>query len=136
LQCVLMKLVVPVDEACHSSHNRQEDTRSDAQEAVRVLIESIQLAPARCLMGGAPKVTGMTITGEQLKAARELIGLSRLALAVHLQVGLARVAEFEEGRPALPSDILAPLVRALEATGVIFVAESTDEPGVRLRQAK
>jgi hypothetical protein len=36
----------------------------------------------------------MTISGEQVKAARELIGLSKLTLAVQIQVGLRAITEF------------------------------------------
>jgi transcriptional regulator with XRE-family HTH domain len=76
----------------------------------------------------------MTITGVQLKAARELIGLSQSALAVQFQMGQREVADFEAGKGPLPEDILRHLQRALEATGLEFT--NGIEPGARLRTAK
>jgi transcriptional regulator with XRE-family HTH domain len=77
----------------------------------------------------------MTMTGEQLKAARELIGLSQLALAVQFQVGLRTVAEFEAGKQTFSPETLRAVGRALESAGVIFVEEDSDKPAVRLRTA-
>jgi transcriptional regulator with XRE-family HTH domain len=75
----------------------------------------------------------MAITGVQLKAARELIGLSQLALAVQFQMGRREVATFEAGKGPLPGQILRHLERALEATGLEF---TKGNPGVALRTAK
>jgi transcriptional regulator with XRE-family HTH domain len=62
----------------------------------------------------------MSISGAQLKAARELIGLSPLALAVQSQLGQREIVEFEAGRRGLPAKTLLALRRALEAAGVVF----------------
>jgi transcriptional regulator with XRE-family HTH domain len=62
----------------------------------------------------------MIITGKQLVNARELIGLSQLALAVHFQIGVRRVIAFEAGEPAIPNEVLVHLRAALEAAGVEF----------------
>ena len=62
----------------------------------------------------------MTLTGEQLTAVRELIGLSQLELAVLLQVGLRTIAEFEAGKQTLSEEAVGALRRALEAAGVRF----------------
>ena len=75
----------------------------------------------------------MSITGAQLKAARELIGLSQLALAVQFQLGLRTVADFEAGKNSLPGQTLHYLTRALEATGLEF---TNGDPGVKLRRPK
>jgi transcriptional regulator with XRE-family HTH domain len=56
----------------------------------------------------------MTMTGSELRKAREFFGLSELALAVQLQVGLGRIVEFEAGKPSLPQELLAPLSRAFD----------------------
>jgi transcriptional regulator with XRE-family HTH domain len=76
----------------------------------------------------------VSITGPQLKAARELIGLSQLSLAVQFQLGLRSVIEFEGGRKSLPRQTLHHLERALEATGLEFTGGG--EPGVKLRKTK
>jgi transcriptional regulator with XRE-family HTH domain len=49
----------------------------------------------------------MAITGAQLKAARELIGLSQLALAVQFQMGHREVANFEAGKVLYPDKFCA-----------------------------
>ena len=75
----------------------------------------------------------MTITAAQLKAARELIGLSQLALAVQMQIGRRAIAEFEAGEATLAAEALGALRRALEAAGVEFLDR---EPYARLRKRK
>jgi transcriptional regulator with XRE-family HTH domain len=73
----------------------------------------------------------MTITGVQLKAARELIGLSQLALAVQFQLGLGAVIEFEAGEKSLSRQTLRHLKFALEAAGLEF---TNGRPSVKLRK--
>jgi transcriptional regulator with XRE-family HTH domain len=72
----------------------------------------------------------MTITGAQLRAARELIGLSQAALAVIVQCGTNGIASFEAGEGSFDPRILAGLRQALEAAGVEFL---DGEPGARLK---
>jgi transcriptional regulator with XRE-family HTH domain len=72
----------------------------------------------------------MGITGAQLCAARELIGLSQTALAVIVQCGADRIASFEAGESSFDPRILAGLRQALEAAGVEFI---DGEPCVRLK---
>jgi predicted transcriptional regulator len=69
----------------------------------------------------------------QVKAGREAIGLSHKALAVIVQVGEARIADFEAGRRDLPREVMESVKGALEAAGVEFVR---GEPGVRLKTPK
>jgi transcriptional regulator with XRE-family HTH domain len=78
----------------------------------------------------------MSITGAQLSAARELIGLSQTALAVIVQCGTNRIASFEAGESSFDPRILAGLRQALEAAGVEFVEENGEGYGVRLRKGK
>jgi hypothetical protein len=70
------------------------------------------------------------ITGPQLRAARELIGLSQLSLAVQFQLGLRSIIEFEAGEKSLSWQSGCQIKRALEAAGLEF---ATSGPGVRLR---
>jgi transcriptional regulator with XRE-family HTH domain len=72
----------------------------------------------------------MTFTGAQLRAARELIGLSQTALAVIVQCGTNGIASFEAGESSLDPRVLAGLRKAFEAAGVEFV---DGEPGVKLK---
>jgi transcriptional regulator with XRE-family HTH domain len=76
----------------------------------------------------------MTITGAQLKAARKILGLSQLELAVQFQFGQRTVAEFEAGMQTLPRATLDALRRALEAAGVEFT--DGGQPGVKLKAAR
>jgi hypothetical protein len=72
------------------------------------------------------------MTGAQLRAARELIGLSPVALAVMIQFGERAVVDYEAGRPTLPKDSVDYLRRAFETSGVEFIRK---EPGARLRKS-
>lgn len=76
----------------------------------------------------------MTILPQQVRAARGLIDWSQAALADKAGVSLSTVKDFEAGRRSpIPANLQA--VRfALEAAGVIFVAENGEGPGVRLRK--
>jgi DNA-binding XRE family transcriptional regulator len=76
------------------------------------------------------------LTPEQVKAARELLGWTRMRLAFRVGVSEKTVLTFESGEPwSRPLDL--GLVRErLEAAGVIFVEENSEGPGVRLRKAK
>jgi ribosome-binding protein aMBF1 (putative translation factor) len=75
----------------------------------------------------------MTITGEQVRAARELLGWPRKTLAGKCKPGETTIRNFENGarRPS-PFNVLA-IRRALEAAGIEF---DQDGHGVRLREGK
>jgi transcriptional regulator with XRE-family HTH domain len=74
------------------------------------------------------------ITGEQVRAARKLLGWSQVRLAGKSGLGDTTVKKFERGesRPSVLS--VTTLQRALEAAGVEFT--NGDEPGVRLRKGR
>ena len=75
------------------------------------------------------------LTPEQVKAARELLGWSRIRLASRIGVGEVSIAILEGG-VRLPQNFDLNRVRAaLESAGVIFVEEAGEGPGVRLRKA-
>lgn len=77
------------------------------------------------------------ITSSQIRAARALLNWSAQELAARASVGVATVRRAEaaaDDRPALIASTLASIRHALEASGVIFVAENGDGPGVRLRK--
>jgi transcriptional regulator with XRE-family HTH domain len=72
----------------------------------------------------------MTITGQQVKAARELLGWSQPKLAAESGVTAATIAKFEDGKQ-LPAMLdLSVVRRMLKDGGVEFV---DGEPGVRLK---
>jgi transcriptional regulator with XRE-family HTH domain len=73
----------------------------------------------------------LIITGEQVKAARKLLGWSHVRLAGKSGLSDTTVAKFERGesRPSVLS--VTTLRRALEAAGVEFT--NGGEPGVKLK---
>jgi transcriptional regulator with XRE-family HTH domain len=75
------------------------------------------------------------ITPEQVRAARRLLGWSRIRLASRVGVGEVSIAVLERG-VRLPQKLDLNRARAaLESAGVIFVEENGEGPGVRLRKA-
>ena len=76
------------------------------------------------------------IAQSQLRAARALLGWSQADLAVAAKTSSMTVKRAEgSGKPAASSEAVAAIRAALDAAGVIFVAENGEGPGVRLRKA-
>ncbi|MBS7544361.1 helix-turn-helix transcriptional regulator [Ancylobacter oerskovii] len=76
----------------------------------------------------------MTIGSAQCRAARALVELDQAALAEAAGVSRNVIVDFEKGRRTPTRNNLAAIQAALEAAGVIFVAENGEGPGVRLRK--
>lgn len=76
------------------------------------------------------------MTPAQCRAARGLLDWSQATLAAHANVGLSTLKNFEAGRSAPMANNLAMMRTAMEAAGVIFVAENGEGPGVRLRKGE
>jgi hypothetical protein len=76
----------------------------------------------------------VTITPEQIKAARRLLGWTCVDLALNSPVGVAMIHKIESKLPGKRYAAILALQRALEAAGVIFVDENGEGPGVRLRR--
>jgi transcriptional regulator with XRE-family HTH domain len=74
------------------------------------------------------------ITGEQIKAARELLGWTRFQLGqrANLHAAILELAEGAKGALPITPYHRALLRNALEAAGVEFT--DGDEPGVKLRK--
>jgi ribosome-binding protein aMBF1 (putative translation factor) len=75
----------------------------------------------------------VTITPEQVKAARQLLGWSVLKLASCVGVSESAVRLFESGVNLALLDLDA-VRTVVEAAGVEFIAENGEGPGVRLRK--
>ena len=73
-----------------------------------------------------------TITPEQCRAARALLGWSRAELAKRAKVAKATLADFEAGKRTPYARTLADVLAALESAGVEFT--NGDTPGVRLKK--
>lgn len=75
------------------------------------------------------------MTGNQLKAARALIGWSQaqVAHAAGLSVPTVKRAEGQSALSA-SNDAIAAIRTALETAGVVFLPENGNGPGVALRK--
>jgi transcriptional regulator with XRE-family HTH domain len=79
----------------------------------------------------------MLKTGNQLKAARALVGLSQTDVADRAGVHLNTISAMERRGPKLFTtsfDIVARVARVLEQAGVLFIAGNGHGPGVVLRK--
>jgi len=79
----------------------------------------------------------MAISGNQLKAARALVGWDQQALSEQARVGINTVRNMEAaGVESIRSrtDTLDAVIRALEAAGVEFT--NGGQPGVRMKAAE
>ena len=77
-----------------------------------------------------------SITIEQLRAARGLLGWSQTELALRAGLSLPTVKRLEGGfGPRVSNDARTKLQKALEAAGVEFIDENGGGPGVRLKKA-
>lgn len=74
------------------------------------------------------------MTPAQCRAARGLVDWSQADLASAANVGLSTLRNFEAGRSIPMANNLSAIRTALEAAGVIFVAENGEGPGVRLKK--
>jgi transcriptional regulator with XRE-family HTH domain len=73
----------------------------------------------------------MSLSREQVIAARKVLGWSRVKLSTVSGVGNGVIVIFENGLHVPPSGALAALKRALEAAGVEFTNDG--EPGARMK---
>ncbi len=78
----------------------------------------------------------MTLTPEQCKGARAMLGWSRELLAKSAQVAHRTVVDFERGARQPLNRTLRDIRMTLESAGVIFIDEDDEGPGVRLRKHK
>ena len=76
----------------------------------------------------------MIITGEQVKAARKLLGWSLEVLANKVRMSEIDIARFEGGKLGMSSTVTALIRKALETAGVEFTDRG--EPGVKLRKTE
>ena len=76
---------------------------------------------------------GYDLTGVQSKMARVAVGMGVRDLAKAAGVSPDTVARLERGEALKPTTIAA-IRAALEAAGVVFIAENGGGPGVRLRK--
>ena len=78
----------------------------------------------------------MPLTPAQCRAARALLNWSQAQLAEASEIATKTIANFELGKRQPHDRTLDDLRDALQAAGVIFVAENGNGPGVQLRKEK
>jgi DNA-binding XRE family transcriptional regulator len=78
----------------------------------------------------------ITITPEQSRGARAMLGWSREELAARCKVSQATLADFEAGKRSPYARTLVDVRKTLEDGGVIFIGANGEGPGVRLRKPK
>lgn len=71
-------------------------------------------------------------SGEALALARQRVGLSQVALAARLGLHVAIIADWEQGKRAIPLAAHAPLARIVQAARL---AQATAEQAARAKQA-
>lgn len=76
----------------------------------------------------------MSILPAQCRAARPLIEINQADLARRAVVPRHVVVDFENGGSTPSEKDLAAIRAVLEAAGVVFIEESGEGPGVRLRK--
>ena len=76
----------------------------------------------------------MPILPAQCRAGRALVEMDQATLAEAANLSRNTVVDFEKGRRTPNSNNLIALQAALEAAGVIFLAENGEGAGVRLRK--
>jgi ribosome-binding protein aMBF1 (putative translation factor) len=76
----------------------------------------------------------MTITGKQVREARQLLGWSQLKLAKKSKVTGGKIMSCESGQALLAPAAADAVRRALEGGGVEFASDIW--PAVRLRKSK
>ena len=76
------------------------------------------------------------MTPSQSRAARGLLGWTQADLAKAASVGVVTVRQFEGSNAEPRTATLTVMRQAIEAAGVIFIAENGEGPGVRLRKVE
>jgi transcriptional regulator with XRE-family HTH domain len=76
----------------------------------------------------------MTLTGDQCKAARQLLGWTLFDLGYRARVSDSTVMRFEAARLPIRPEKAQAMRAALESAGVEFIAENGGGAGVRLRK--
>jgi len=75
----------------------------------------------------------MTLTPDQVKAARQMLSWTALDLAVRVGVSERTILAFEDGDRWSPALYLDSIRAALEAAGIEFIASESGGAGVRVR---
>ena len=84
-------------------------------------------------MSSLPEPAATALTSAQCRAARALIEWSQAQLSQSASIDIQTIAEFEKRIRAADETTRRRLRAALEAAGVVFIAEDGGGAGVRLK---
>src|SRR5271165_6106393 len=92
----------------------------------------------KALMKSIPEVLNLSVTSEQIRAARALLRWEQRDLAEASKVSLPSIKRLEANRGPLAAQArtIEAMRAALEAGGVEFIAENGGGSGVRLRKRR
>ena len=74
------------------------------------------------------------MTPSQIRGARGMLGMTQAELAAAAGMSTTALNNIERGAADPKASTLVAIQKALEAAGVVFVAENGHGPGVRLRK--
>lgn len=74
------------------------------------------------------------LTPPQIRGARAMLGMTQAELAAAAGMSTTALNNIERGAADPKASTLVAIQKALEAAGVVFVAENGHGPGVRLRK--
>jgi transcriptional regulator with XRE-family HTH domain len=77
-----------------------------------------------------------TITSDQCRGARGLLGITQPALASAAKLGLSTIVDFEKSRRPVSEQAVRAIRKALEHAGIEFIDENGGGPGVRLSKTQ
>lgn len=92
----------------------------------------VSLYDAR-MPSASPSSTPTVLTAAQCRAARALIDWSQAQLSQSASIDVNTIAEFENGAREADETTRRRLRAAMEAAGVMFIAENGGGAGVRLQ---
>ncbi|WP_267890857.1 helix-turn-helix transcriptional regulator [Xaviernesmea oryzae] len=75
-----------------------------------------------------------TLTVEQCRGARAMLGWSQTALAEAANVSRQTIADFERGAHIPIDNNLLSIITAFEAAGIAFIPENGGGVGIRFRK--
>jgi transcriptional regulator with XRE-family HTH domain len=135
------KLAIESNVGAYIIAGLENAARSVSDTAIDQMRLALEGGGAIFMVGGKSGVeiateAAMTITGAQVKAARELLGWSQIKLTLASGIDSGAIRRFETGKRLPPRSVGMALGRTLKSAGVIFTAENGDGPGVKLRKSK
>lgn len=75
-----------------------------------------------------------SLSPAQCRAGRALLGMTQPELAEKAGLGLSTIVDFEKTRRQISAEATSAIKKALEKSGILFIAKNGGGPGLRLRR--